>query len=236
MRRFVRLLGSALLCVTAGCTSLHGFAVGPVAARSEGRTSYGDELRLRAGLGTSDGVDVETLDTGASLRVTERSQSLSADVGPTIAHWFGPATLGLNLATGLGFERYADKLFVDPAFHGAFSGGFVLDESRTRVRPMAIMPDVVDPRVGEPGLGTWRERSCFVRRRRTVLTLELRGGYEPRSTRDPLLTAGVLVGLTFVNEVFSVPPQPEAPVTGPRAGAWALLRDPCAGLEDQRSR
>lgn len=180
--------------------------MGPVAASSEGRTSYGDELRVRKGVGSSDGGGLTTFDAGASVRVTKRTQSMTGDLGPTFSRWLGPTLLSFSPATGLGFERYAGKAFVDAALHGALTGGFVLDEATTTERPWQFMfgePVLyeVEPGVGPPSK---LEPHVTVRRRRTVLTLELRGGLEPRFTREPLWTAALLVGLTSVSEVFNV--------------------------------
>ncbi len=188
-----------------GCSSLHGVAVGPVLASSGGRSSYGDELHVRAGLGSSDGAGLTTFDAGASVRVTKRTQSLAGDLGPAFARWFGPALLSFGPTTGLAVERYAGKLFVDPALHGALMGGLALDESTVSVRPWNFMFGEPVPYF-EPGAEPqpWLEQYARVRRNRTVLTLELRGGIEPRFTRDALWTAGILVGLTFVSEEFNV--------------------------------
>jgi hypothetical protein len=204
----------ARACVAAGalgCSSLHGLAVGPVAASSEGRSGYGDELHVRAGAGSSDGADLTTFDVGASARVTRRSQSVAGELGPEFARWLGPAFLAFSPTTGFGFERYAGKLFVDPGLHGALLGGLTLDEATTTVRPWRFLfgePVLLGP---EPGARPWTlDRYVGVRRSRTLLTLELRGGIEPRFTRGTLWTAGILVGLTFVSEEFSVlrPPWP----------------------------
>jgi hypothetical protein len=188
-----------------GCSSLHGIAVGPVVASSEGRSSYGDELHLRAGLGSSDGSDLTTFEAGASARVTRRTQAVAADLGPAFARWFGPAFLSFSPTTGVAFERYAEKLFVDPALHGALMGGLALEESTVSVRPWDFMFGEPVP-YAEPGVepGSFLEHYARVRRKRTVLTLELRAGIEPRFTRDTLWTAGILVGLTFVSEEFNV--------------------------------
>ena len=192
---------------------MSGLAVGPAVAQSGGRSSYGDELRLHAGLGTSDGVSLTTAEAQAMLRVTGSSQALNFAVGPAYTRWLGPSLVSFRAAPALGLARYDSVLFVDPSLTAAVGTGLVLGERSRAMRPWGLLPDVAG--------GLDEPRGYETRRReRTVLTLGLTGSVEALGNRPVLLAVGLLVGLSWFDERF-VAPAPILPRPFLRLGAPA---------------
>jgi hypothetical protein len=184
-------------------------AAGPVVAYpDDGEPSYGDELRLRTGAGTSDGDDLAVAETGMRLLVTERSQSLGAELGPAYVLWLGPSAFTASFTPGLGVEHFDDKVFFNASLHGALGTGIVLDERVRRDHSWNWLVQMEGVPEGPP----------HVIRKRIVLTLDIAGGLDARTTRDPLFTVGVLVGIAWVNERYTVPAAD--PVEPWRAPAW----------------
>jgi hypothetical protein len=184
-------LGLLAWCV-AGCSQLARLGVGPVVARPDGsRAATGDELRVREGVGSSNGTEVSLLETEGRLVVTERTQALSLGVGPAYLRWFGPAALTVSLTPAFGAEYFDHTAFATAGVHGGLGLGFVLSGSERQSHPWGPW---------WPELETLN--LTFVRRR-TLLTLELAGAADARS-RGTSLMAGVLIGIAWSDEQYEV--------------------------------
>jgi hypothetical protein len=191
--------GAWLSVVLTSCTNVTRLGVGPVVAYPGGDgPSYGDELVLRRGIGTSDFEGISIAEYEARLLVTERTQAVSLGAGYAGLRWVGPALLTLNVTPALGLERCRGKPLGNVGIHGGTGLGFTLAQSLSERPGWQPLPKHY----------RMHSREYVVREReRTVLTFELTGSVDARGTREPLLTAGFLVGLAFTSESgeFDVP-------------------------------
>jgi hypothetical protein len=146
------------------------------------------------GVGSSNGASATTLDAAANLRLTKKTQALNFDLGPAYVHWLGRSLVTLRAAPGFGLERYDSVLFVDLALRGALGAGLVVGERTRELRHWSVLPEME---------GVMDEGWMSLRRERTVLTLELTGAVEVLGARPVLLTAGVLVGISWFDETFT---------------------------------
>ena len=193
-------------CCVAGCSELERLGVGPVVARPDSaKTSYGDELRVRIGAGTSDGRSLSVVETEGRLLVTNRTQALSFGVGPGYLHWFGPSALTVSLTPALGAEYFDRTLFASAGLHGGLGLGIVLAQNEHPQAPGMWWPALAGFNGG---------RRIGIVRRRTLLTLELTGAADARS-RDTTLAAGLLIGIASSAERYYV----EVPAVAP---GWHL--------------
>jgi hypothetical protein len=112
----------ALRSVTAG--------VGPVVARPPGiEKSYGAELQLREGAGSSDGAGLTVFELQGRAAVTERASAISVGLGPAYLHWLGPAALMGRISPMLGVQYFDRTVFASAGLNGGLGLGFVLEES-----------------------------------------------------------------------------------------------------------
>ncbi len=194
-------VGLALLA--GACTNVTRVGVGPVAAFPDDEgASYGDELVVRRGIGTSDFASITAFEYEARALVTERSQALSLGAGPSYLPWLGPVLASMSLAPAVGIERVHEKVLGNLGLHGALGLGVTLSESFREARSASLPPDVIS---GDGGYLTQA-------RDRTLLGLELTGSVDVRGTRSPLLGLGLLVALTFTAERRELP-LPDLPPT-----------------------
>jgi hypothetical protein len=173
-----------------------------VAVRADDRgPSYGDELRLRAAAGTSDGSALTVAEAEARLVVSQRTQGLWVGVGPTYLHWLGPTAITLSCAPALGVETFDRTLFASAGLHGGLGLGVVLSDAESERFPHGWLP------WPEPGMP--QPRYLAITRRRTLLTLELTGGADARAS-GASLAAGLLIGLAWSDERYTreAPPLP----------------------------
>jgi hypothetical protein len=193
-----------LLLGPGGCSATTGLGVGPTATRTAGRSAYGDELRLHAGVGSSDGSSVTTVDARASLRVTSKDQALGLALGPSYAHWLGHGVVTLRAEPGLGLGRYDSVLFVEPGLTLGLGTGWVLGERERPIEPWSMIAAMEGAPV------SW----TTVRRERRLLTLELTGGVEALGGRPALFHASLLVGIAWFDERYTRerPPPPWLPL------------------------
>lgn len=192
-----------LASFTGGCSELGSLAVGPVAARPNGeQTSYGDELQLRFGAGSSDGEALSVLESQARLAITERASAVSVGLGPAHVRWLGPAALTARIAPQLGVAYFDRTLFASAGLHAGLGLGAVLQESE---RPLAWGPWWPELQAATPQF-----RSLV--RRRTLLTLELTGSADAQA-RGAVLALGLLVGLAWSEEQYTsdIPLLPQVP-------------------------
>jgi hypothetical protein len=198
-------LGAALSFL-AGCTNVTRLSAGPAAAfPGEGRVSYGQELVLRRGIGTSDFEAIGVMEYETRLLVTEETQALAAGAGYSAMRWFGPALVFANLDPALGFELTRGKPLGNAGLHGALGYGWAFaDERRQHRARWALLPEAC---------GIDCDRQVTVERIRKSVTVELAGSVDVRGTREPLFTLGVLLGIAFTHEQddFSLPPPTEGP-------------------------
>jgi hypothetical protein len=189
-----------------GCSHMSRFALGPaVAYPDDGDASYGGELRVRTGAGSSDEKSATFLEVGGRLLVTERTQALGVGMGPAYLHWLGPSAITASLTPGLGVEHFQQKPFMNFSLNGSLGTGLVLEERVRGDRPWAITPEAV----GLP------DGTILLRRDRVVLTLDVTGSIDARTTRQPLYGIGILIGVAKIGERYSIEaPQPAHPADG----------------------
>jgi hypothetical protein len=199
----VRALCAALTVPFApGCSHMARIAAGPVAAYPDEKPSYGGELRVQGGAGTSDAEDAAFLEVGGRLLVTERTQALGAGVGPAYLLWLGPSAFRAAVMPGLGVERYLDKAFMNFSLHGSLGTALVVREDVRRDRSW----DFAAPeRLGLPP-----DHRITLLRTRTLVTLDVTGNLDARTTREPLYGLGILIGFARVSESYAIE-APEPP-------------------------
>lgn len=200
----VVVLGAALALLP-DCTNVSRLSAGPVLALpGNGHESYGEQISVHRGIGTSDFDSIGIAEYEARLLVTEETQALSLGAGYSGMKWWGSGLAFVNLDPALGLEITREKPLGNAGLHGALGFGFTFDEQRSQ-RPVHWRPDVVDP-------CPFRDCSVFqtIERNRSLITLELTGSADLRGTRQPLYTLGLLLGVTFTNEQDDVelPPIP----------------------------
>lgn len=175
--------------VALGCSHLGSVGVGPAIARPPGiEMSYGDELRLRQGAGSSDDDGVRLLEVEGRVAVTERASAISVGLGPAYLRWLGPVALTGRITPALGAQYFSRTPFASAGVHGGLSVGFVLESSEHELGSFGPWPAVArDP--------TW----SVVGRERTLLTLELSGAADAHG-RGATLSAGLLLGIAWSDE------------------------------------
>lgn len=198
-----------LASLALGCSRLSGVSVGPVVARPPGiEKSYGGELRLWQGAGSSDGDGLRVFELEGRAAVTERVSAISVGLGPGYLHWLGPAALTGRVSPALGVQYFDRTVFASAGLHGGLGLGFALEESVHELRRW----------------GPWMEAApagSIVRRERTLLTLELTAAVDGH-VRGATLATGLLVGIAWSVEQISQPridPLPRFPFGWrPKAG------------------
>lgn len=179
-------------CVTPGCSRLGSVGVGPAIARPSGiEESYGDELRLRHGAGSSDGDSVTLLEVEGRAAVTERASAISVGLGPAYLRWLGPVALAGRITPALGAQYFARAPFASAGVHGGLSIGLVLESSQSERRSWGPWPAATQGRTG-----------IMVGRERTLLTLELSGAADAHA-RGATLSAGLLLGIAWTDEQWA---------------------------------
>jgi hypothetical protein len=203
----VLVLGAALALLP-DCTNVTRLSAGPaVAFPGDGHRSYGEEIVLHRGVGTSDFDSIGVAGYEARLLVTEETHALSLGAGYSAMKWWGDGLAFANLDPAFGFELTRGKPLGNAGLHGALGFGWTFEEERSEreanwnIFP-AMCPIGCEPRV-------------TVERRRRVVTLELAGSADLRGTREPLYTLGILLGVAFTNEQDDIVlPAPELPPNG----------------------
>jgi hypothetical protein len=182
---------SLMSCVALGCSHLGSVGLGPAIARPGGvERSYGSELRLRHGAGSSDGEGVTLLELEGRAAVTPRASAISLGLGPAYLRWLGPLALTGRVTPALGAQYFARTPFASAGVHGGLSLGFVLQTSE---QPWSVGPWPAAMR--DP---TW----LTTVRERTLLTLELTGAVDAH-VRGSTLAAGLLLGIAWSDEQLS---------------------------------
>jgi len=186
-------LRAAALCgltwVTAACSHLGSVAFGPIVTRPSGHErSFGDELRLRRGAGSSEGNSLTVVEAQARLAIAGRVSALLVGAGPAHVHWAGPIAFTLRAAPMLGVQYFDETVFASAGAHGGLGLGVTLAESE-RKAPSWYLIELPPP----------KSDSELVVRERTLLTLELSGAADAQA-RGATLSAGVLVGLAWSEE------------------------------------
>jgi len=187
-----------------GCSHIARAAAGPVVAYPDERPSYGGELRVQGGAGTSDAKSAAFLEVGGRLLVTERTQALGAGVGPAYLLWLGPSAFRAAVMPGIGVERYLDKAFMNFSLHGSLGTALVLEGNVRRDRSWDFLPP--------EAMGFPPDHRITLRRTRLLVTLDVTGNLDARTTREPLYGVGLLVGFARVSESYTVDaPEPKDP-------------------------
>jgi len=166
--------------------------VGPAIARPTGiEKSYGAELRLRHGTGSSDDDGLTLLEVEGRAAVTERASAISIGLGPAYLHWLGPVALAGRLTPAVGAQYFDRIVFASAGVHGGLGLGFVLESSESELRSWGPWPAATQG-------PTW----TMVMRERTLLTLELTGAADAH-VRGATLSAGLLLGIAWSDEQLS---------------------------------
>jgi hypothetical protein len=198
-------LGAALALLP-DCTNVTRLSAGPaVAFPGDGHKSYGEEIVLHRGIGTSDFDSIGVAGYEARLLVTEETHALSLGAGYSAMKWWGDGLTFVNLDPALGFELTRGKPLGNAGLHGALGFGWTFEEERSQRPAQWALPRIY------PGIDC--DRHVTVERRRRVVTLELTGSADLRGTREPLYTLGVLLGVAFTLEQDDIvlPPPPQRP-------------------------
>jgi hypothetical protein len=212
----VLLLGAALALLP-DCTNVTRLSAGPaVAFPGNGHESYGEEIVLRRGIGTSDFESIGVGEYEARLLVSEETHALSLGAGVGAMKWWGDGLAFAHAAPAFGFELTRGKPLGNAGLHGALGFGWTFDETQSRHPPKWMI------------FGMDRERYLTVERKRRVVTLELMGSADLRGTRQPLYTLGVLLGVAFTNEQddIELPPPRIPPGFAPGDAGLSFRRDP----------
>jgi hypothetical protein len=187
-------------CLTLGCSHLGSIGVGPAIARPTGiEKSYGDELRLRYGAGSSDDEAITLLEVEGRAALTERTSAISIGLGPAYLHWLGPVGLTGRITPALGAQYFAQTPFASAGVHGGLGVGFVLESSERELRSFGPWPAATQG-------PTW----MMVVRERTLLTLELTGAADAH-VHGATLSAGLLLGIAWSDEQLSKKREESAP-------------------------
>ena len=192
----------------AGCSAASSLAAGPAASFVRDRpTTYGAEVLGRAVIGESNGTSFTGFEGAGRLLATADRQLLGAGLGPA---WFGSFGRGLVTLEGtpmLAFEHMPGSVLTIGTLRGAVGFGYALQKSSATSNH--TMPWMV------PGFATEVTKS-------TALTLELTGALDAPVTRAVQFSAGVLLGIVWLEQRHSVEALPPWP--GP--GQPLLLRKP----------
>lgn len=201
------LVFGAALALLPNCTNVTRLSAGPaVAFPGDGHRSYGEEIVLRRGIGTSDFDSIGVGEYEARLLVSEETHALSLGAGFGAMQWWGDGMTFANLGPALGFELTRGKPLGNAGLHGSLGFGWTFEETRSRRRPRWLI------------FGMDRERFLTVERKRRVVTLELMGSADLRGTRQPLYTLGILLGVAFTNEQDDIELAPPTPAVDPAGG------------------
>jgi hypothetical protein len=201
----VRVLGvAAALALLPDCTNVTRLSAGPaVAFPGDGHESYGEEIALRRGIGTSDFESIGTLEYAARLLVSQETHALSLGGGYSAMKWWGDGLALASLNPAFGLEVTRGKPLGNAGLHAAMGFGWTFDEERRRypARWRTTVPEIC---------GNNCPSYVTIERRRRVLTLELTGSANLRGTRQPLYTLGFLLGVALTDEQddIEVPPGP----------------------------
>jgi hypothetical protein len=207
-------LGAALALLP-DCTNVSRVSAGPtVAFPGDGRESYGEEIVLRRGIGTSDFESIGIAEYEARLLVTEETHALSLGAGYSAMQWWGDGLTFASLGPALGFELTREKPLGNAGLRGALGFGWTFEGTRNQRPARWLLPEVC---------GIDCDRHVTVERRRRVVTLELTGSANLRGTRQPLYTLGVLLGVAFTDEQDDVVLPSPGP---PRDTFWAPRTPP----------
>jgi hypothetical protein len=155
---------SAALSLLSDCTNVTRLSAGPaVAFPGDGHESYGEEIVLRRGIGTSDFDSIGVGEYEARLLVTQETHALSLGTGYSAMKWWGDGLAFANLDPALGFELTRGKPLGNAGLHGALGFGWTFEETRSQRRPHWFML---------PGTcGIDCDRYVTIERRRRVVTL-----------------------------------------------------------------
>jgi hypothetical protein len=181
-----------LVWLSLGCSHLASLGVGPIVTRPSGeRASYGDELRVREGAGSSGEQGLTVIEAQARVAVAERASAAAVGAGPAYVRWLGPAALSARIAPMLGAQYFDRTVFASAGLHAGLGAGAVLVET-----------EQVLPRWGPiwaTGMPASETETESYRRERTLLTLELTFAADAQA-RGATLTAGALIGLAWSEE------------------------------------
>jgi hypothetical protein len=194
---------AAALALLPDCTNVTRLSAGPaVAFPGDGRESYGEEIVLRRGIGTSDFESIGIAEYEARLLVTQETHVLSLGGGVAAMEWWGNGLALASLNPAFGFELTRGKPLGNAGLHGALGFGWTFEEERTqRQARWTIVPELC---------GIDCARYVTIERRRRIVTLELTGSADLRGTRDPLYAVGLLLGVAFTDEQDDIELPPEA--------------------------
>lgn len=193
-------VASVVGCLALGCSHLGSVGVGPAIARPSGiEKSYGAELRLRHGTGSSGDDGLTLLEVEGRAALTERASAISIGLGPAYLHWLGPVALTGHITPAVGAQYFDRIVFASAGVHGGFGLGFVLESSESELRSWGPWPAATQG-------PTW----TMVMRERTLLTLELTGAADAH-VRGATLSAGLLLGIAWSGEQLSKKREQPAP-------------------------
>lgn len=183
-----------------GCTEAIRGAGGPAVAypNAESTSAYGGMVSVAYGIGTSDGRSFGVLEMHTRALFAPKTQSAIVGLGPYTSQWAGRFLFDAAFHPGFGAEGQGEKGFVLAGLGGEAGVGYAL-ESTEEVRP--------GWRIWATGMPTRNH----ILRKRTILSLRLAGNGDARFTREPLWSAGLLAGLSFVTENFDVDPPSVTP-------------------------
>jgi hypothetical protein len=185
-------LGAALALLP-DCTNVTRVSAGPaVAFPGDGHESYGEEIVLRRGIGTSDFETIGTMEYEARLLVSQETHALSLGPGYSAMKWWGDGLAFASLDPAFGLELTRGKPLGNAGLHGALGFGWTIEEERAQ-RPArwTIVPEIC---------ALDCPRYVTIERRRRVVTLELTASANLRGTRQPLYTLGLLLGIALTDE------------------------------------
>jgi hypothetical protein len=198
----------------AGCSGASWLAAGPAMSFERRRAhALGAEALGRAVVGESNGKSFLGLEGVARVLVTGDRQLLGA--GPGMA-WFGSFGRGLVTLDGtpmLAFEHVPGSVLTVGTLRAGVGLGYAFEHSTatsTFGGPWMM-----------PGFATEITKT-------TALTIELTGAVDAPVTRAPQFSAGILLGLAWLEQQHTVeaPPLP-TPFLNP-LDPWRLLRAPRA--------
>lgn len=196
---------AAALALLPDCTNVTRLSAGPaVAFPGDGRESYGEQIVLRRGIGTSDFESIGIAEYEARLLVTEETHALSLGGGLAAMEWWGNGLALASLNPAFGFELTRGKPLGNAGLHGALGFGWTFEEENDQreARWTTVLQEACPIECS---------RYVTIERRRRVVTLELTGSADLRGTRQPLYTLGLLLGVAFTDEQddIELPPEPD---------------------------
>ncbi|MGC4088974.1 MAG: hypothetical protein QM756_13955 [Polyangiaceae bacterium] len=187
-------LALALGSLAWGCSSASRVAVGPTTSYlPNSQRAHGGQLLMRAAAGTSNGNGFPAFEVASRLLVNRRAQILGVGMGPAWFRSFGRGLLTVDATALLGGEVLDGSVLGMGTLHAAVGGGYAFSSTKSVLRRVPLP----ESNVGQP-------ETQETITDKTALTLELTTAMDAPFTRAPQYSLGLLLGIAWVHERYTV--------------------------------